>query len=107
MTNVIIFPLTLRSPPDGRGMTQPGLTVVFPYSRRARLVEHHARAMRALPPDEAGAYLEDILERLCSDLEAIGIDCDDCQSDAIHEFAEAIGQKLHGPDFRLIVDGAK
>jgi hypothetical protein len=103
MTKVIIFPLRLRSPPNGRVRSTTSATAVvpFPYSRRRNLVEQHARAMRALPDADAEAYLTRVLEQLCSDLEAIGIDCDDCQNDAIHEFAEAIGRKLHGPQFRL------
>jgi hypothetical protein len=103
MTKIIVFPLTLRAPPGGRSQPTAAASaaIPFPYGRRRNLVERHARAMRALSSDEASEYLTTVLEQVCEDLEKIGIDCNDCQSDAIHEFAEAIGRQLHGPEFRL------
>lgn len=81
--------------------------VPFPLSRQRHIVERHARAMRALMPDEAKAYLTKVLERVCADLDALGVDCEDCQGDVINDLASAIGRELHGPDFRLEVGGQK
>jgi hypothetical protein len=77
--------------------------VPFPFSRRRHLVERHARAMRGLPPDEAEAYLTGVLEKVCEELDAIGVDCE--TDDMIFGFADAIGKELHGPNFRLKIDG--
>lgn len=83
------------------------MTVIpFPYSRRRFLVERHARAVRGLPPAEVQAYLMSVLGRVCEELEAIGISCDDADA-MIDDFGTAIGQELHGPGFRLTIDGAK
>lgn len=80
--------------------------VPFPYGRRRHLVERHARAMRGRPPAEAQAYLIGVLERVCDELEPIGIRCEDADA-MIDDFALAIGKELHGPSFRLTLDGAK
>ena len=83
------------------------MTVIpFPYSRRRFLVERHARAVRGLPPAEVQAYLMSVLERVCEDLEAIGISCDDADG-MIEDYGLAIGRELHGPLFRLKIDGAQ
>ena len=80
------------------------MTVIpFPYSRRRHLVERHARAMRGLPPNEAEAYLTGVLEKACGELDAISVDCE--TDNMIFEFADAIGKELHGPTFRLKIDG--
>jgi hypothetical protein len=89
-----------------KAVTSAPTVVPFPYSRQRHLVERHARAMRGLPPDEASDYLTDVLERVCDDLEKIGIACGDAD-DMILDFAGAIGRELHGPTFRLQLDGAK
>lgn len=83
------------------------MTVIpFPYSRQRHLVERHARAMRGLPPDEASDYLAKVLERVCEDMEKLGIAC--CDADHVFmDLASAIGRELHGPDFRIQLDGAK
>ena len=77
--------------------------VPFPYSRRRHLVERHVRAMRGLPEDAAEAYLTRVLEKVCEELDAIGVDCG--TDNMIFEFADAIGKELHGPTFRLKIDG--
>jgi hypothetical protein len=83
------------------------MTVIsFPYSRRRHLVEHHARAIRGLPPAEAHAYLTRVLERVCEELEPLGISCADADG-MIDDFGTAIGRELYGPSFRLTIDGAK
>src|ERR1700716_4473072 len=90
-----------------RSRRSKAMTVVpFPYSRRRHLVERHARAMRGLPSDEAGEYMTKVLERVCEDLEKMGIACADADG-MILDFASAIGRELHGPDFRIQLDGAK
>jgi hypothetical protein len=73
-------------------------------SRRRHLVERHARAMRGLPNDAAEAYLTKVLEQLCKELDAIGVDCE--ANNMIFDYADAIGKELHGPSFRLKIDGA-
>jgi hypothetical protein len=80
--------------------------IPFPYSRRRHLVERHARAMRGLSPARAQAYLINVLERVCDELEPIGIRCEDADA-MIDDFATAIGRELHGPSFRLKLDGAE
>ena len=47
-----------------------------------------------------------VLERVCEDLEAIGISCDDADG-MIEDYGLAIGRELHGPLFRLKIDGAQ
>ncbi|WP_346659335.1 DUF6074 family protein [Bradyrhizobium sp. 164] len=74
--------------------------------RRRHLVERHARAMRAMSGHEAEEYLTRELEKLCDDLRAMGVDCPDCETVAIFELSDAIGKELHGPDFRLQIDGS-
>jgi hypothetical protein len=74
--------------------------VPFPYSRGRHLVERHARAMRGLPPNEASEYLINVLERVCEDLEKIGVRCGDAD-EMIDDFADAIGKALHGPSFSI------
>jgi hypothetical protein len=74
-------------------------------SRRRHLVERHARAMRGLPNDEAEAYLTNVLEQLCEELDAIDVDCE--ANNMIFDYADAIGKELHGTAFRLQIDGAK
>ena len=101
---IIRFPLTLR-PPGPAPRFPDSDVVVFPFSARRHLVERHARAMRALGYDEGEAYLERVLNQLCADLDAMGIDCVDCRNDAIYEFAIAIGKELHGADFVLKIEG--
>ena len=80
------------------------MTVVpFPYSRRRHLVERHARAIRGLSEEDADAYLTRVLEGVCEELGQIGVDCE--ANDMIFAFADAIGKELHGPHFRLRIDG--
>ena len=62
--------------------------------------------MRTLSSDEASEYLTAVLEQVCEDLEKIGIACGDAD-DMIWDFAGAIGRELHGPTFRLQLDGSK
>ena len=100
MADVIVFPLKLRSP-DADDRNHQSEVVPFPYGRRRNLVERHARAMRAMRPDQAEAYLNRVLDGICSDLRKIGIDCEDCECDAMLEFVGAIGRQLHGPNFVL------
>jgi hypothetical protein len=57
--------------------------------------------MRGLSPNRAEEYLSAEIEKLCAALDAIGIDCEHGQCVAICEFIEALGQRLHGPQFRL------
>ncbi|MFK4726304.1 hypothetical protein ABIE89_007404 [Bradyrhizobium niftali] len=102
MGAVVRFPLKLRSPepqPQHAGTT----VFPFPFSRRRNLVERSARAMRGLTPDKAENYLNAVLDRLCAELNAIGLDCEDGdgQCAALCEFIEAVGKELHGPQFRL------
>jgi Family of unknown function (DUF6074) len=78
--------------------------VPLPMSRRRHLVERHARAMCGLPNDAAEAYLTKVLEQLCEELDAIGVDCE--ANNMIFDYADAIGKELHGPSFRLKIDGA-
>jgi hypothetical protein len=95
------------SPAAGASITQKRSDAVnvtpFPYSRRRHLVERHARAMRGLSPDEAEAYLTSVLETVCKELDAIGVDCE--TDNMIFGFADAIGKELHGAAFRLNIDG--
>ncbi|WP_156918121.1 DUF6074 family protein [Bradyrhizobium sp. Cp5.3] len=100
MGDVILFRLVLRSPDEPAAASATEL-VPFPFSRRRKLVEDHARAMRGLDPERAEAYLTSVLERMCDELNKIGIDCEDCQNEAIFELADAIGKQLHGPHFQL------
>ena len=104
MADVIVFPLVLRSPSQVEHLTEPAAAVfAFPYSRRRHLVERHARVVRALLETEADAYLTQVLESVCEELSKIGVDCQ--VNDVIFEFADAIGKELHGPHFRLRMDG--
>lgn len=103
-SDVIVFPLTLRSPPAGQAERSAAAVVPFPYSRRRHLVERHARAMRGMSQDESEAYLTEVLERVCAELGRIGVDCE--ANDMIFDLADAIGKQLHGPHFTLKIDGA-
>lgn len=100
MADFIVFPPRLRSPPERRAVPVADI-VPFPYGRRRDMVEKHARAMRALSPDEAETYLNRVLDGICFELRAIGVDCEDCECDAMLEFIGAVGRELHGPDFVL------
>jgi hypothetical protein len=101
MGELIIFPLTLRTAPTRKRRKQAEVAV-FPHSRRRDLVKKHARAMRGMPAkSERAAYLEEVLEGVCSELAALGIDCRDCQSEELYGLAEAVGKELHGPQFRI------
>ncbi|MDA9407945.1 hypothetical protein XH80_14685 [Bradyrhizobium sp. CCBAU 45384] len=62
--------------------------------------------MRAMTPAEASDYLANVLERVCEDVEKLGISCCDAD-DVFMDFASAIGRELHGPDFRIPIDGSK
>ncbi|SFO25699.1 hypothetical protein SAMN05216330_102432 [Bradyrhizobium sp. Ghvi] len=104
MANVIKFRLVLRS--SERTPSAEGEIIPFPFGRRRHIVERIARAMRAMTQQEAEDYLERELQRLCNELRSIGIDCEDCESLAVIELSDAIGKELHGPDFRLQVDGS-
>ena len=104
MTDVIVFPLVLRSP--ARLVDRCEAEVVsFPYSRRRNLIERNACAMRGLSEEAAEAHLMRVLEQICDELKKIGIDCEDCQGEAIYEFADAVGKELHGPEFVLRIEG--
>ncbi len=104
MASLIVFPLTLRSP--GRPIRRDDAEVVaFPFGRRRQLVERHACAMRSLNPDDAENYLNEVVDQICSDLVAIGVDCESCRCDAVLEFVAAVGRELHGPDFVLRIEG--
>jgi Family of unknown function (DUF6074) len=100
LTNVIVFPLTLR-PPGERKRRRKADVYPFPFGRRRHLVVQHARAMRGLSQAASEAYVEEILTRVCDELRAIGIDCESCRDAALAEFAQAIGTELYGPDFEL------
>jgi|KBSMisStandDraft_5_1062788.scaffolds.fasta_scaffold2350539_1 hypothetical protein len=97
MADVIVFPLKLRSPEKGRLRTTE--IVPFPFGRRRYLVSGHARAMADLNAVERESYLNQVLDVICSDLRAIGIDCEDCECEAMLEFLGAMGRELHGPGF--------
>jgi hypothetical protein len=103
MSSVIVFPLRWRDQPSGRRKRRRRKAefYVFPHSRRRDDVERHARAMRGMSASDRGDYLTQVLDRVCSEMTALGIDCGDCQSDAIVELAEAVGRELHGPQFQI------
>jgi hypothetical protein len=104
MTSVIRFPPPLRSA-EGRRPSSSEV-VLFPFSRRRALVEHHARAVRSMSSTAMEVYLSVVLGRLCDELRKLGIDCPDCENAAIDEFAEAIGKELYGRDFTLTLEEA-
>jgi hypothetical protein len=105
MGELIVFPLVLREPPT-RKRRKKAEVAVFPHSRRLHHVENHARALRKMSAAEREDYLTEVLDRVCAELAALGIDCCDCQNDAIVDLAEAVGQQLHGPQFRLELERA-
>lgn len=103
MAKIITFPLMLRSPEKRR--LRDIEIIPFPFGRRRYLVEQHASEMRMLDPDAAEQYLDRVLKGLCSDLRSIGIDCEDCECEAMLDFIAAIGRELHGPSFVLRIEG--
>lgn len=103
MSEIIVFPLRWTST-DCRPKHETEI-IPFPFGRRRELVERHARAMRALDPDAAEQYLDRVLKGLCADLRSIGIDCEDCECEAMLDFLAAIGRELHGPSFVLRIEG--
>lgn len=100
---ILKFRLKLRAPAPTRrrGAKPPANLVPFPLARRCDLVAEHARAMRPLSGDERETYLDRVVAELCDGLNAIGIDCEECQCELIVKLLEAIGKQLYGPDFEL------
>ncbi|MCK1595575.1 hypothetical protein IVB01_12200 [Bradyrhizobium sp. 164] len=98
MGNIIRFPLKLRSPEPRPTKTE---VVVFPFGHRRHLVERHARAMRAMSDIDAEKYFTRELEKVCAELRTLGIDCDDCECEAIYALAEAVGRALYGEHYQL------
>lgn len=99
MGNIIRFPLVWRFgdkplPPDTE-------VIPFPFGRRRHLVERHARAMRAMSDTDAEEYFTRELEKVCAELRTLGIDCEDCECEAIYELAEAVGRALYGAHYQL------
>lgn len=107
MSEIIVFPLVLRPPSEkkrrGRkASSDPAAMIeVFPFGRRQGLLERHTRAMRALAPEQAESYLSAVVDKLCAELNAIGLDCEELQCAPVIEFLDALGKRLHGPDFQL------
>lgn len=101
MSDVIRFPLTLRAPDRRARADTTSDVLIFPFSARRHLVVRHARAMRGLNRGQTEVYLTKALARLCDEIRALGIDCPDCEDNAISDFGLAVGRELYGPSFTL------
>lgn len=101
MGDVVIFPLVWREQSTRKRKRLKADFFVFPHHLRRNEIKRHAYAMRAMSAKGREDYLTEVLEVLCAELAQLGIDCRDCQNDAVYDLAEAVGRELHGPQFTL------